>query len=587
MVQGQKPVPLNFGSTCGLLRLASSDHGIILLNDYGYEGMCARRSITLCAETLQTAGYSVVTFDYPGLDNALDDPADIDSMRQHIACVASAKNALADAAGVQKLTLFGLGYGALLASEYISQNAQEIQASVLAARPVSGRMFLRELQLRARMVREVTGVDPDAEDGASLNIAGFAVSDALATEIKSWKAGSLNYPASLPTLMCPRPGRDREIDDANRIMALNQQSRTAVFSGYDALMLDPTAAVHPDRDFAEMIDWIKRTVPATRSSNVLPASMPRAHPLSSSDFEEKTVVLGESSYRIGTWCNPACKLTGDPVLFFNGGAGPRAGWARTVTRAARWLAAQGIPSLRLDGAGIGDSPKAPDTPGIPHYHECQLADAAAGLAFLKEEGFAHAVAAGGCSGAYLALRSAIAFPEIKAVVAVNLQRWIWDPREDVANALRFDHTTTKDYAKKLFDRGKLRKLATGNIAAVPMAKFILQRGLRKADYRTAPFVGRLTTFGRLYAQSHQEARELNARNVPLDFIFSVGDPGAYHMENIFSTGLKKTSQYGNINVFWISGADHNLTNIEHRKIYLDKLVSAARMSFKNSKSAAA
>lgn len=85
---------------------------------------------------------------------------------------------------------------------------------------------------------------------------------------------------------------------------------------------------------------------------------------------ERSIAFGEKDGLIGTICRPSGQMSGPNglgVILFNAGVIHRIGPHRLNVRLARKLAEQGIPSIRFDLAGLGDSAR----PSGNHSFEAQ------------------------------------------------------------------------------------------------------------------------------------------------------------------------------------------------------------------------
>ncbi|ADZ72337.1 alpha/beta fold hydrolase [Polymorphum gilvum] len=567
--------PVALGDTFGLFHGGAGTTGVIVCEDWGYEGLCARRSLRHLADRLAADGYPVLRFDLPGMGDSLADPAGIAGLEPFDTTLAVACSALRTVRSVERIVLVGLGFGALLAARHAARADDGIAGLVLMAPVAAGRAYVRELQLRGTMIAEVTGAAAEVADGVALSVAGFAMSEGLASAVRAVRLSADDLPPQVPVLTLARPGRAAEEDFARALAAREPRSAAATFTGYDALMSDPTAAEVPAGDFETVTAWIGATAPA----DPLPApaiGTAAEASLAGPGFVDTVHVFGHRCHLVGTWCRPSGPRSGTPILFFNAGATPRAGWSGSVGQAARRLAGQGIPSLRIDVADVGDSRPIAGGAAVVHYNAQQIDDVRDALDLMESLGEPAAVAAGTCGGAYLALRGAVADARISDVVAVNLQRLLWDPREDVAEALRFDHTDTAAYARKLVDVDKLKKLLTGQVPVFALARFLLVRILRRLEQKGSPWLFGLTPFARLYRQVHRDLQALAERGVRVELLFSAGDPGIAHIERILGPGGCRAAGYGNLDVSLIDRADHNLTPQAAREIYWRKLAEVAR-----------
>jgi len=118
---------------------------------------------------------------------------------------------------------------------------------------------------------------------------------------------------------------------------------------------------------------------------------------------------------------------GRGLLLLNAGLLPRYGYHRHHVKGARLLAAQGVPVLRLDLPGMGDSAgELPEGPVEERWREIELgsmvpATLAAARAWRTQAGLAGVVLGGACGGAITALLAAAHDPAaIAGCLAVSL-----------------------------------------------------------------------------------------------------------------------------------------------------------------------
>ncbi|WP_029057634.1 alpha/beta hydrolase family protein [Stappia stellulata] len=569
-------VPVSLAGTFAVLHPAQGAVGVVIAGPWGYEDLCARRSLRILADQLAAAGYPVLRFDWPGTGDAAETAAEVEGLACYEATLDAACAVLRERSGVEEIVLVGLGLGATLALTAVADGRQRAAALALLAPVVKGRTYLRELQARAAMIGEITGAAPDPAPGERLSFGGLGLGEQVAADIRaldvSGRAGRADLP---PAFVAHRP--DKAVEEAfGKAASAGATGELHVFAGYDDLMSDPTASLCPQADFDRLVGWLVRTVPprTCRVSGVSPDA-----PLLelAGRAREASVAFGAQGGLIGVWCEPDERLPGArPVVFLNSGATPRAGWAHGAVEAARTLAARGIASLRIDLADIGDSRPQAGGPQIVHYHPSQLADLRAALDVVAAKGFAAgAVVTGTCSGAYLALNGAVADPRVRKVVAVNLQRFLWDPRDDVAEVLRFGHTSAVDYGRKMLSAEKWRRILSGRTNAFALLRSLLRRGFRRAERDFAPWLFGLAPFSRLYARVHANLATLRDRGTDVTLVFSDGDPGLAQLPVFFGKDLRRRVSYPNLAVIELTDADHNLTQRAARAELVDLLALAA------------
>jgi dienelactone hydrolase len=110
------------------------------------------------------------------------------------------------------------------------------------------------------------------------------------------------------------------------------------------------------------------------------------------------------------------------VIIGNSGGDPHDGFARFSVEFGRRLAQLGIASLRMDFAGLGDSVNGQDDrEGATHTFEVdRTRDFGAAIDIVESLGFVHIALQGSCSGAYHALRGAVADRRVTALLSINL-----------------------------------------------------------------------------------------------------------------------------------------------------------------------
>ena len=115
-------------------------------------------------------------------------------------------------------------------------------------------------------------------------------------------------------------------------------------------------------------------------------------------MEEFPFAFGPDSSLVGILTRPAsARSASTACLLFNAGLLHRVGPHRVNVKLARALAAQCIPTLRMDLSGLGDSLPAAHS---DRYRDQVVADLRAGLSLLQREtGADHYLCAGICSGA--------------------------------------------------------------------------------------------------------------------------------------------------------------------------------------------
>ena len=147
---------------------------------------------------------------------------------------------------------------------------------------------------------------------------------------------------------------------------------------------------------------------------------PQATALQRKFVQERAVQLGPEGQLFGVFASSSRSdpSTGrETVIFLNAGVIHRVGPHRLHVNLARHLASRGIPSLRLDLSGIGDSRA---VPGSLSFRESAVVDARAAMDWLvANTGASRFVLFGLCSGADNALAGAAADERVAGVVVLD------------------------------------------------------------------------------------------------------------------------------------------------------------------------
>jgi len=198
----------------------------------------------------------------------------------------------------------------------------------------------------------------------------------------------------------------------------------AEFSGYDDLVSSPTLSKISENVVSRLVGWVSSQTQASGSA-ACPADFVINAAQRGQGFFEQPVQFGEGGRLFGVSCTPHDRRAVSSVLLLGAAYDRHAGWGRLSVQIARALAREGVASLRFDAANIADSPPVKGVPDQVLYDAAQNDDVSAALDFLERGSNGPFIAAGRCSGAYLAFNGALVDGRIEAVVAVNPVVFHW------------------------------------------------------------------------------------------------------------------------------------------------------------------
>jgi len=564
LVETAPAQPFFFNGLAGFLHPAGGDTAILLLSPWGYEELCSRKSYRMLGEQLAAAGYPCLRFDYPATGHSLGEAADLDD---GTAWQAAAKAALAELkrkTGAERILLAGQGIGGSLAAD-LAQSA-EVDGLVLLAPVTQGRAYLRELAAWTAMTQPTFLVSASDGPEGGLMAGGFVLSRATAGEIKALNVFKMKAPATLPTLLVER--RDHPGDDklAEQYLSEGVPLERLEFEGYVDYVSDPTLSIAPERTLDRIVDWVCATFPVRVSAHgSSPAVTP--DPVSpAGGVREELVRFGPGDMFFGALTQPAGETARTAVLFLNSGYDHAIGWARMTVGFARHLAGEGATVLRMDLAGISESRYWPGQPAQVLYSDRQVDDVRAAVDWLEANGSCERiVVAGRCSGAYLTLLAASRDERVKGAFLINPRRLVWDPDEDVDQAIREPIQTLETYGRKMLDKDTVKRVLSGDINPVSAGKKLGRALATKSDRVLAPVLRKVSKHHRLSSVLMKRLRNLKQRGVPVRIVYSEHDRGVSELDLWFGPDRKALEAFPNLTISYIADADHNLTPVRARE----------------------
>jgi hypothetical protein len=224
-----------------------------------------------------------------------------------------------------------------------------------------------------------------------------------------------------------------------------------------------------------------------------------------------------------------------------------------VTLARRW-AERGYLVLRIDLVGLGDGAAVPDRSEVEVYPREAIEQIRAAVQYIRGEyGIADIALAGLCSGAYHALRAAVAKVPVSQIMMVNPLNFYWrhgDTQSDL-QWLGFKHNPDlylrqaipSKFWKRLFSRQidlpRLLQLYGGY--GYELSQWVIRDCARALHLPLPKDLG-------------HELEQLAARGVDIVFVFSRGDPGIALLRHQGGSAVRRLGQRCRIHI--VDGADH-------------------------------
>ena len=562
--------PFVFDGLAGYFHAASGNTAILLLSPWGYEELCSRTTFRILGERLAARGYPTLRFDYPATGNSAGASADLDDEHAWRKAVRRALDELDALCAPARVVVVGQGIGGALAADLAQET--ELAGLVLMAPAAQGRGYLRELTAWTAMTKPTFLVDASDGPEGGLMAGGSVLSAATANELRSLNVLKGPTPRAGKILLV---AREHHPGDAKLAAGLEEKGLAVdrmPFDGYVDYVSNPTLSIVPQATIDGIASWIATHFPAQAEPAAGKPEPTLTTTFRDADCEQTLVRFGPDRMFFGAFTRPLAHKPGTAFLFLNSGYDHSVGWGRSTVDFARALAASGVSSLRMDVAGIGESPRWPGQDPQVLYCDRQLDDMAAAVDWLAAEASVERVVlVGRCSGAYLALIAAEADPRVVGTIAINVRRLAWDPGEDVETSLREPIQTLETYRHKMVDKRMLKRVLTGDLPLSRVARRLGSAVSRVLDRKLAPVLRGASRHYRLNRIVRTRFAALKARGVPVSLIFCKGDRGLQDMAIWFGEDFSGLSAYDNVDLSMIANADHNLTPLASRAEVLDLL----------------
>ncbi|HEV2703008.1 MAG TPA: alpha/beta hydrolase, partial [Steroidobacteraceae bacterium] len=373
--------PSNDHDIFGWLHRPAAQHpaniGLVICKPFGYESLCAHRSLRVFAETAANLGMPALRFDYLGCGDSADMNPGADQIQQWVEDILAAVAELRRRTGVEQVCLLGVRLGALLATLAAARSGS-VGGLILVAPVTIGKRYLRELRtarLAANLGTADQGGQDEGQSGAdtsdSVEFSGYAMSPATMDALSKIDLTKTPGPAVADALILDR----QDLPVAGSLFAALRDAGVSAqyltLPGFvEMAMVAPQFARVPVAMTEAIRDWLsqrlgKRMAPVEQP---LEASTPTAVdapkrelklPADSSEADgpcEYPVSIGSETPLFGIITLPAQKeMRRRGVILLNAGADYHMGPSRMYVSLARRWARSGYYVLRLDLAGLGDS----------------------------------------------------------------------------------------------------------------------------------------------------------------------------------------------------------------------------------------
>jgi alpha-beta hydrolase superfamily lysophospholipase len=568
--------------------LAASDIGVVICSPYGYESICARRSVRRFAEATADAGIPTLRFDYRSTGDSSDVDENADHLKIWTQDIIAAIGELRSRTGVERICLVGIRLGALLAS-LAAAEVRPVDFLILIWPVVNGRKYVRELRtMQLAGIAISTASEPDADPSATgtkpntLEAGGFSFSEA-----------TLRSLGEIDLLIADAPAvRSALVIDNDKFPSAKRWAESLAESGIDVTyraipglikmtVTAPQFAAVPVVMVGAAREWLSSLRANTGRLHSSPVgklaatwddlSISAVMPLAENDLSpqvsitERPVFVTNDVTLFGIVTEPRSdEKRRRAVILLNAGADFHIGASRIYVNLARRWARRGYFVLRLDLAGIGDSGTRLDKADDEVFPEQAVDDIRSAIEFMQSRyAIANITLAGLCSGAYHALRAASAGLRVNRILMVNPQNYFWKKGMTLQQVQLVEAIhNPRLYRRRLLSRGAWRRFFTGQVNVWRIGVIYTHRvGLAGSDALRA--FARVLRF-RLPNDLGWELQNIVDRGIGVVFVFARGEPGIELLRRQAGSTLSRLGDRCRVRL--VDGGDHIFSRREARSV---------------------
>ncbi len=558
----------------------SANFGMVICKPFGYEAICAHRSIRAFADASSALGVPTLRFDYLGCGDSADIDPQADQLESWSQDIVAAVAELQRRTGVERVCLLGIRLGALLAT-LAAGTCQAVNSLVLIAPIVSGRRYLRELRTTRLAASLSAGpAETAGENSGTMEISGFSLSAATLSSIAKVDLIARGLPAVSEILVIDgnnMPSARAWTDQPSRPgLQVTHQSLPGMV---EMIMTAPQFASIPNEMISAVREYLLRVSSASKKGRERAATsnapypypqavstmkLPDGGPSEQSPITERPVIFGSEAMLFGMVTEPrGGELRRRAVILLNAGADYHIGASGMYVGLARAWARSGYVVLRMDFAGIGDSGTRPARPDNEIFPQAAIDDIAAAIAFIRGRyGALDVTVAGLCSGAYHALRAAAAALPVERVMMINPQNYFWKEGQSIYDMQIAELVIQPDvYRGRMLSIQSWRRLFAGKVDVRYVTKLYAHRVWLVVESTLRDWARNLRI--PLPRDLGAELEKIAARGVQMVFVFSRGEPGIELLAIQGGSAVKRLGSRCRVHI--IEGADHVFSKLGPRK----------------------
>jgi len=550
--------------------------GVVICSPFGYESICAHRSVRAFAEAFAGVGIPTLRFDYVGTGDSGDVEENVDHIKLWAQDVVAASCELKARAGVERICLVGIRLGALLATLAATESSI-IDSMILIGPVVSGKRYLGELRMTQLAGAGLSGSPELDSDGAArrsgaqpVEAGGFTLSAATVQALAKIDLVSSAPPPVLSMLILDGdtlPSARRWTEHlANSTVRVDYKALPGLV---EMSMTAPQFAAAPQAMISKSVEWLTATAsealkypPPLAMNDEATAPLyisvpePSDRRMRAAPISERPVAIPAAGISLFGIVSEPCRKEKRrrAVILLNPGADCHIGASRMYVSLARRWARRGYFALRVDLGGIGDSATRPGKRDDEVFPDEAVDDIQRAIDFMRARyGATDITVAGLCSGAYHALRAAAAGITLNRILMVNPQNYFWKKGMTLEQIQLAEVAHNPGlYRRRMLSIQAWRRVFAGETDLKRIAGIYLQR-MRLSGEAVLRNVARRAHVP-LPNDLGWELEKIAASGIGITFLFASGEPGIPLLKLQAGSTLARLKQRCHVRI--VDSGDH-------------------------------
>lgn len=549
-------IPVAFGRCAGMFHPGESAEAILVMPAYGHEAIASARALRQAASKLSAAGYPVLRLEPHGTGDAPGDESCLDLAANRSESLREAMCWLQETVGARRVSMIALRLGATIAMLECAN--LEVARLVLVSPVLTGRGYLRELRQMQNLYAQSFGRD-DAPTSNEFN--GFRLSDDSIDALQRLDVRRAGPPRAQEIALLAPDGSPGVVALADSWRGCGREVDLIGYTNTDKLLADPAAST-PDTQLADLLgDWFGE--PREEGDAIFAPAGPAI--VAGPGWTERAERFGEDGRFFGVLCRPEAPRPGAPALIIpNTGGNSHIGWGRQTVELARQLARQGIATLRMDIAGVGESLEPSEKRPRVVYVGQAGEDIVAAVRFMETRGYRKPALLGICSGAFLVFHALRLNAPVSGAFMINLQKFFWQEGDPIVL-----YNSVGSYAARLFEWASVRRLLKGEADVRGIVRVVSQR------LATMFHAWVSSTLGRSFASAGQDdmspyvilSRACD-RGTVVTMANTIHDGGIDEIRTHLGSRGRRLRHKPGFRVETIAVADHNFSSSHSREALL-------------------